>query len=160
MNYIGKIVNTGKMWKSWKIGFYRYFRFDLYYNIAHSILSPFLYHQVKFRNKIIPIAYVEGPFPVLISDRKSRIWRCIISGSTLYTPKISSQSVHGCPRSWKYHLKWTPSYNFGRLPQNCPISLTELVRPPLLIWFTSLVTEIAEFWGSLPELPQRATILR
>ena len=32
-----------------------------------------------------------------------------VSGSTLYTPKISSKSIHGCPRSYPLHLKWTPS---------------------------------------------------
>ena len=38
-------------------------------------------------------------------NRKLKIPRCIISRSTLYTPKVSSKSVKGCPRSYFPHLK-------------------------------------------------------
>ena len=99
-------------------GFHRYFRFHLYWYIAHSILNRFLYHQVKFRAKIITISYGEGQLPVWTSDRKSRLWRCIISRSTLYTLQVSSQSVHGCLRSCKVTPKMNailipPCYDFS-----------------------------------------------
>ena len=53
-----------------------------------------------------------SPLPVWDQNRKSKIWRRIISWSTLNIPKVSSKSIHECPRFYSPHLKWTPFFRF------------------------------------------------
>ena len=74
--YIGKTGNTGKnliLVKITKNRFYRYSRFHRYWLMAYSIGNGFLNRQVNFRTEIISISYGKGPFPVLTSDRKSKM---------------------------------------------------------------------------------------
>ncbi len=52
---------------------YRYFRFNPYLNMAHSILNRSINLRVKFDDEITTISLVKGPFPVFTFDRKLEI---------------------------------------------------------------------------------------
>ena len=47
---------------------------------------------------MLSISCAEGWLPVLTYDRKSKIWRLKLLGSTLHTVKVSPKSAQGCPR--------------------------------------------------------------
>ena len=78
------------------------------YDLEFDSLSFWNIFDFRFRKFQLPV-HENSSLPVWGWKRKSKIWRCIMTGSTLYAPKVSSKSVHGCPRSYSPHLKWPPS---------------------------------------------------
>ena len=69
--------------------------------MAHPIYNRFINPKVKFGVEKISVTWLQrpisGPFPVWTSDRKLKLWPRSSLGRTLYTLKVSSKSVHGCP---------------------------------------------------------------
>jgi len=86
-------------------------------------------------------AYKNSSLPVWGQNRKSKIWRCIISWSPLYTPKVSSKSEHGCPRSYCSHLKWTPSDLWSSFSSN-----TFMIKSDMSFFFQQAKENILNKW--------------